>query len=254
MTTRQIALAAVLALLAAVATPTPSPAQEGGRDRLLGLGVDVGVNGGALVSLADVGNVLGAGRAQAFRTELETGMGFGGSLTVPLPGRFEARAGARFSPATEMVTQSLTCPVSGLTSRPDHCAARSEGSFWVGTVDALYRTASSPRMPSAFFRLGAGVKSYDFSKRPTMEGLGGESVSRGECATGDRVCEVHVRNFAGEHTDPTAVLGFGLSISAGPVRLSGELADYVSIFTPAAAASQALQHEVFLTVGVAPRL
>lgn len=251
---RTTAVAAFLVLLAVVAWPRSSAAQATGGERLLGLGVDVGMSAGALSSLAEVGNVLGSGRTQAFRSEMETGWGVGGSLTVPLPGRFEVRGGARFAPGVELVTRSLTCPVGGLTSRPEHCAARSEGSFWVGTVDGIYRTEASPGMPEAFVRLGGGIKSYDFSARPSMEGLGGEELSSGECATGDRVCQVHVRNFTGEHTDPAVVLGLGLSISAGPVRLSGELADYVSIFTPGGNAAEKLQHEVFLTVGVAPTL
>lgn len=254
MSSRTTAVAALLVLLGALASPRPSPAQEQGGERLLGLGVDVQLSAGALSSLAEVGNILGSGRTQAFRSEMQTGWGLGGSLTVPLPGRFALQGGARFAPGVELLTRSLTCPVGGLTSRPDHCAARSEGSFWVGTVDGVYRTEASPGMPEAFFRLGAGVKSYDFSERPAMEGLGGEELSSGQCASGDRVCQVHVRNFAGQHTDPTAVLGFGLSLSAGPVRLSGELADYVSVFTPDGNASRKLQHEVFLTIGVAPTL
>ncbi|MFB6241163.1 MAG: hypothetical protein ABEJ46_06370, partial [Gemmatimonadota bacterium] len=144
MRSRTTAVAVLVVLVGALVSPRPSPAQDRRGDRLLGLGV-------------------------------------GGSLTVPLPGRFELRGGARFAPGVELLTRSLTCPVSGLTSRPDHCAARSEGSFWLGTVDGVYRTEASPGMPEAFLRLGAGVKSYDFSERPTMEGLGGEELSSGEC-------------------------------------------------------------------------
>lgn len=254
MRSRTTAVAALLVLLAALAYPRPSPAQERGGQRLLGLGVDVQVTAGAVSSLAEIGDIVGSARAQAFRSQMETGLGLGGALTVPLPGPFSLRGGARFAPGVELVTSSLTCPVGGVTSRPDHCAARSEGSFWVGTVDGVYRTEASSGMPEAFVRLGAGVKSYDFSERPVMQGLDGEELSSGDCAGGDRVCQVHVRNFAGENTDPTAVLGFGLSLPAGPVRLSGELADYVSVFTPDGNASRKMQHEVFLTIGVAPTL
>lgn len=248
--------AASAALLAFSLAASPAPAQSPDRGGLLGLGIRASALGGPAGTMADLGTTQGVTQTQAFRTELESGWAVGGALEVPVIGRFSVRGDARAAPGTEMLTQSLTCPVGGLTSEPNHCAARSDGSFWTATGGVVYRTRSPPGMPSAFVHAGAGVKRYDFSTEPTIEGLGGEEVYSGECPTGDRVCEVHVLNgFAGEHTDLTGRLGFGLSTTVGGVRLAGELSDYVSVFAPTnRPSSRKLQHELFLVFEVAPRL
>lgn len=248
------ATSAVLLALALAATPASAQTPYGGG--LLGLGIRVSALGGSASALTDLGSTQGPSQSQAFRSELKPGWAVGGAVEVPVTGSISVRGDARFAPGTEMVTQSLTCPVGGFTSEPDHCAARSDGSFWTATGGLVYRTEDAPGLPSAFFHLGAGVKRYDFSTEPAIEGLGGEVVRSGECLTADRVCEVHVLNgFAGEHTDVTGRFGFGLSMSVGGVRLAGELADYVSIFAPTNRPGQEkLQHELFLTLEVAPEL
>lgn len=254
MTVRHVAAASAALLALALAAP-PTAAQTPDRDGPLGLGIRVSALGGPASSLAHLGTTQSS-QAQAFRSELDPGWAVGGAVEVPLMGAISVRGDARYLPGAEMVTQSLTCPVGGFTSEPEHCGARSQGSFWTATGGLVYRTGSTPGMPAAFFHAGAGVKSYDFSIEPAIEGLGGEVVYTGECLTGDRVCEVHVLNgFAGEQADVTGRFGFGLSMTVGGVHLSGELADYVSVFAPTNRPSQQkLQHELFLTFEVAPRL
>lgn len=256
MTARDVyVVATVVLLLFALGSADSARAQTSGRAGLLGIGVDVSVTGGTMASLAELGSVVGATRSQAFRTELEASPTVGVTVEVPVAGRISVRADGRLSPGAEMVTRSLTCPVGGVTSAPDHCAARSGGDFWMTTGDLVYRTATSPGLPGAFFRVGAGVKRYDVSTTPTIEGLGGEELTSGSCAAGDRVCEVHVdRGFAGEHTDATGVVGFGLSVTTGAVRISGELSDYVSVFAPSNGTSRTLQHELLLTLELGPKL
>lgn len=255
MSSRCTAAASAVLLALVLASPPAAPAQVADRGGLLGLGVRVAAFAGPAGSLADLGNLAGIDRTQAFRTELKTGWAAGGAVEVPVFGAFSLRGDARFAPGAEMLTESLTCPVGGVTSQPDHCAARSDGSFWTATGGLVYRTRTTPGMPSAFFHAGAGVKRYDFSTSPTMEGLGGEELYSGECLTGDRVCDVHVGDgYAGEHTDVTGRVGIGLSLDVGGVRLAGELSDYVSIFAPRVTNDRTLQHELFLTFEVAPGL
>lgn len=254
MTSRHAAAASAV-LLALALAPPPTAAQAPDDEGLLGLGIHVAALGGPAGALSELGTTQ-VSQSQAFRSELDPGWAVGGAVEVPVSGAFSLRGDARFMPGAEMLTQSLTCPVGGITSEPDHCAARSQGSLWAATGGVVYRTESTPRMPSAFFHVGAGVKRYDFSTEPEIEGLGGEVLYTGECLTGDRVCEVHVLNgFAGEQTDVTGRLGFGLSMTVGGVRLAGELADYVSVFAPTARPNQRkIQHELFLTFEVAPKL
>lgn len=254
MTSRHTAAASAVLLALSVAVPR-APAQTPDREGLLGLGIRVSALGGPASSLTELGTTQPS-QSQALRSELLLGWSAGGAVEVPVTGVFSVRGDARFAPGSEMLTQSLTCPVGGLTSEPEHCAARSDGTYWTATAGMVYRTEMRPGMPSAFFHAGGGIKRYDFSTEPAIEGLGGDVVYTGECPTGDRVCEVHVLNgFAGEHTDVTGRFGFGLSMAVGGVLLSGELADYMSVFAPANRPSeQKIQHDLFLVLEVAPKL
>lgn len=254
MTSRHTAAASAVLFALSLAVPRAS-AQTPDREGLAGLGIRVSALGGPASALTDLGTTQ-PDQSQAFRSDLEPGWAVGGAVEVPLTRAFSVRGDARFAPGSEMLTQSLTCPVGGLTSEPEHCAARSDGSYWTATGGIVYRTEMRPGMPQAFFHAGGGVKRYDFSTEPAMEGLGGDVVYTGECPTGDRVCEVHVRRgFAGEHTDVTGRFGFGLSMGVGGVLLSGELADYVSIFAPAnRPGDRTIQHDLFLVLEVAREL
>lgn len=252
----RFAVAASAVVLGLALGGSPASAQTPDEEGLLGLGIRVSALVGQTTALADLGTTRSAAGEQAFTTELESGWTVGGAVEVPLAGAFSVRADARAIPGAEMFTESLTCPVGGITSEPRHCAARSQGTLWTATGGVVYETVTTPGTPSAFIHAGAGVKRYDFSTMPTVEILGGEAAYTGECVSGDRVCEVHVdEGFAGEHTDVTGRIGFGLSTSVAGVRLAGELADYVSIFAPRNRPGQKeLQHELFLIFEVAPRL
>ena len=228
---------------------SPASAQGPAGEGFLGLGIHVSAFGGPATALANLGTTRSVAGDQAFTTELDPGWAVGGAVEVPVGGAFSVRADARAMPGAEMFTESLT-------SEPEHCAARSQGTLWAATGGVVYETVTTRGTPSAFIHAGAGVKRYDFSTAPTVERLGGEPAYTGECVLGDSVCEVHVDDgFAGEHTDVTGRVGFGVSMSVGGVRLAGELADYVSIFAPGdRPGQQELQHELFLTLEVAPRL
>lgn len=252
----RFAVAASAVFFALALGVSPASAQGPGGEGLLGLGIHVSALGGPATALADLGTIRSAAGNQAFTTELNPGWAIGGAVEVPVGRSFSVRADARATPGAEMFTESLTCPVGGATSEPQHCAARSQGTLWTATGGVVYETVTTPGTPSAFIHAGVGVKRYDFSTAPTVERLGGEPAYTGECVLGDSVCEVHVDDgFAGEHTDVTGRVGFGVSMSVGGVRLAGELADYVSVFAPAdRPGQQELQHELFLTLEVAPRL
>lgn len=243
--------AAIAALLLAPAGP--ARAQAPGSAGLLGIGVDVSVQGGPVASVADVGTPVGIQGLQGFRVELDPGWAVGGGLELPVSGNFAARGDLMVSPGAELSTGSITCPVGGGTTEPEHCGARSGGSFWAATGGVVYRTEPDPGTPGGFVHVGAGVKRYDFSREPTILGLEGDSLAAGPCAAGDAVCETHL-DFAGGHTDVTGRIGAGLSVRAAGLRLSGEISDFVSIFTPAGDRERTVQHEIYFTVRVARRL
>lgn len=245
-----------LGVLAAALMLLPAPAEAQYMDR----GVQITAWAGPYGALGILGNATRQ-LVPIAETDLDDGVGVGGSVEVPIPiDRLSVRGDFSMVPSAGMETVSFfSCPLpTAETSRPEHCRARSDGTLFTGVLDLMYRTEQDFTRPHGIFILGFGLKNYSFGDEITMLSFPDqppEATVTGDCASGDFVCNTH-QSFTGSTTDPTLHLGFGLSASVGGVNLMGEVADYVSIYSHESEGLvlEEMVHDIFLKFSAGVRV
>lgn len=248
-------------LLAAALMLAAAPAEA----QLVDRGIQITVWGGPYGTLGNLGNEVRTGArgggVPISETKMHDGVGFGGSVEVPIPiERLSVRGDFGFVPSATMETVSFfPCPLPQReTSKPEHCRALSDGTLFTGVADLVYRTEQDYTRPHGIFMIGFGLKNYSFDGPITMRALPNEPPTgtiTGDCPVGDAVCSWH-KDFTGSTTDPTLHVGFGLSGSLGGVNFIGEVADYVSIYSHESNGRvlEEMVHDLFLKLSAGIRV
>lgn len=167
---------------------------------------------GAFVPLSDLGDVTDSGQTLGVSASSDLAIGLGLELDLPLsPINF--RGNVEYVPSTDI-------SVSGTTAGGDF-----EAEILTLVADAVYRPLPRLVVTQPYFLAGAGIKRYDFSDN---DGVLQDGVSSST-------------------SDFTLHVGAGLDVGLGPIRLLGEVSDYISWFDLAGDSN--MQNDVFAMAG-----
>lgn len=213
-------------------------------------GAGVYLGGGPAGLLGSLGRNLGATAGESTESEMSTGFVVAGGLAagLPLP-RLSVRGDLRYAPDADVTVERFACAAPADGGQSPSCRARSGGSYLSAGADLVYTTRGLRGGPRGFVALGAGLKRYDFSERPTVESVAGRELYAGSCRPDDLPCRVLVEGYAEGRAHLAGRIGVGLTIDVGALRMFGEMSDHVSTFREGVGGTERLQHDLALVVG-----
>lgn len=165
---------------------------------------------GAFVPLNDLGDFPLSGQTIEVSANSDLAIGLGLELELPLT-PINLRGNVDYVPSTDI-------SVSGVT------VGDVEADILALVADAVFRPLPRLVVTQPYLLAGAGIKRYDFS---------------GDDGT---------LQMSGSTSDFTLHVGAGLDVGLGPIRILGEVSDYISWFELAGDSN--MQNDLFAMAGV----
>lgn len=184
----------------------------GARAQVPGIDLVVIPKIGAFVPLNDLGDGTLFGETIDVKANSDLAIGLGVELDLPVS-PINLRGNVDYVPSTDI-------SVNGTTVGDDF-----EADILALVGDIVYRPLPRLVVTQPYFLAGAGIKRYDLS-------------GDGDLPDG----------FADSTTDFTLHVGAGVDVGLGPIRILGEVSDYISWFE---LDDSKMQNDLFVMAGVA---